>query len=258
MKDIYNMKEKILKKLLLKEESYAFSGWDFSHLKGRWDNEELTWNYKQIVLSYLNDNLNMLDMGTGGGEFLLTLNHPYNKTSITEAYEPNIKICKEVLEPKGIQVFPILQDDVLINVPSDHYDIVVNRHESYDEKEVKRVLINNGIFITQQVGAFNNKDLATFFDPNHQDQFPKMTLKQTIERLVNEGFEILYTNEHYPKIKFYDLGAVVYFAKVIEWEFKNFSVEASFDKFLILNDELIKNGYIESTEHRLIIVAVKR
>ncbi len=252
------MKEKELKEYLLKEERFVFNGWNFSHLKGRWDNEELPWNYKQIVLRYLVDDMNMLDMGTGGGEFLLTLNHPYNKTSITEAYEPNIKICKEVLEPKGIIVYPILQDDVLVNVPSEQYDIVINRHESYDEKEVKRVLINNGMFITQQVGAYNNKDLATFFDPSHQDQFPKMTLKQSIKRLEDEGFEILYENEYYPKIKFYDLGAVAYFAKIIKWEFLNFYVETSFDKFLILSNELIKNGYIESTEHRFIIVAVKR
>ena len=110
------MKEKELKEYLLKEERFVFNGWNFSHLKGRWDNEELPWNYKQIVLRYLVDDMNMLDMGTGGGEFLLTLNHPYNKTSITEAYEPNIKICKEVLEPKGIIVYPILQDDVLVKM----------------------------------------------------------------------------------------------------------------------------------------------
>ena len=251
------MKENSLKELLLKEESYAFRGWDFSHLDGRWDNEELPWNYKQIVLNYLKDNMNMLDMGTGGGEFLLTFNHPYDKTSVTEAYVPNILLCKEILAPKGIKVFPILQDNVLVNVPSGYYDIVINRHESYDEKEVKRVLKNSGIFITQQVGAYNNKDLATFFDPNHQDQFPRMTLIQSIKRLEDEGFEILYMNEYYPKIKFNDLGAIAYFAKIIEWEFLNFSVETLFDKFLILNQELNKNGYIESTEHRFIIVAMK-
>ena len=43
-------------------------------------------------------------MGTGGGELLLSFNHPYDKTSVTEGYEPNIKLCQEVLSPLGIKV----------------------------------------------------------------------------------------------------------------------------------------------------------
>ena len=65
-------------------------------------------------------------------------------------------------------------------------------------------------------------------------------------------------NEAYPKIKFYDLGAIAYFAKIIEWEFINFSVKSNIDKFEILEKELEKNGYIESTEHRFIIIARKK
>lgn len=252
------MNDKELMKYLLEEEHHAFVGWDFSHLKGRWDNEFIPWNYKEIVNKYLNDSMNMLDMGTGGGEFLLTLNHPYIKTAVTEAYPPNIKICEEKLSPLGITVYPVKEDNKLINILDNQFDIVINRHESYSETEVKRVLKANGIFITQQVGAYNNKDLATFFDPKHTNQFPQMTLKKSIKRLEEAGFEVIYKEESYPKIHFYDLGAVAFFAKIIEWEFLNFSVKESFDKFKTLQNELNEKGYIESTEHRFIIVAINR
>ena len=43
--------------------------------------------------------MKLLDIDTGGGEFLLSLRHPYVKTSATEAYPPNIQLCKETLLP---------------------------------------------------------------------------------------------------------------------------------------------------------------
>ena len=53
-----------------KEETAAFEGWDFSHLKGRWENEQLPWDYKTIISKYLRPEMQLLDLGTGGGEFL--------------------------------------------------------------------------------------------------------------------------------------------------------------------------------------------
>ena len=46
----------------------------------------------------------LLDMGTGGGEFLLTLGHPGEHTTVTEGYPPNVQLCRQRLEPLGIQV----------------------------------------------------------------------------------------------------------------------------------------------------------
>ena len=83
------MKKQELFEYLKKEESKTITGWDFSYLDGRWDDEELPWDYKAIVLQYLNPNYKLLDMGTGGGEFLMSLNHPYNNTSVTELINLN-------------------------------------------------------------------------------------------------------------------------------------------------------------------------
>ena len=65
-----------LKELWNKEEKNAFEGWDFSYLENRWEDEGLPWDYKDILKRYLNLDFKLLDMGTGGGEFLLSLNHP--------------------------------------------------------------------------------------------------------------------------------------------------------------------------------------
>ena len=54
---------------------------DFSHIDGISDEEkDLPWDYKNIVSQYLKDDMELLDYDTGGGEFLLSLNHPFKKT----------------------------------------------------------------------------------------------------------------------------------------------------------------------------------
>ncbi|MGD9964557.1 MAG: class I SAM-dependent methyltransferase [Candidatus Izemoplasmatales bacterium] len=148
-----------LKDKLLLEEQKSFIGWDFSYLNGRVTEEPLNWDYKKIIMSYLKKTDRLLDMGTGGGEFLLTLNHPFYLTSVTEGYLPNLKLCKERLEPLGISVKHILNDKE-IPYENQMFDIVINKHESYDLDEVYRILKPSGYFITQQVGGLNNVDLS--------------------------------------------------------------------------------------------------
>ncbi|MGO1369195.1 hypothetical protein [Senegalia sp. (in: firmicutes)] len=75
--------------------------------------------------------------------------------------------------------------------------------------------------------------------------------------LKEAGFEILYTNEYFPQNKFYDVGTLVYFAKVIEWEFPNFSVDSCFRNLCRLQKKLEKKGFVVGTEHRFIIVGRK-
>lgn len=252
------MDKDTLLKYLQEEESKTFLGWDFSYLDNRWFDEALPWDYKSIILKYLKPNLNLLDMGTGGGEFLLTIEHPFSKTWVTEGYKPNYELCQEKLRPLGIKVYNYVGDEKLELIDNNQFDIVINRHESYSEEELYRILKPQGIFITQQVGAYNNKDLASFFDENHVDQFPNMTKDLSIKRLLSNNFEILFSDEYYPILKFYDLGAIAYFASIIKWEFINFKVIDNIDKFMILQDRLVKDGYIASTEHRFIIVARKK
>lgn len=68
------------------EESIAhIHGWDFSHIEGRFAEEEPPWDYRQIILEHLKPEMRILDIDTGGGEFLLSLNHPYKNTAATEA-----------------------------------------------------------------------------------------------------------------------------------------------------------------------------
>lgn len=248
------MNYKELKEAWKKEEEMSFSGWDFSYLKDRWKEEELPWDYKFIVQKYLDAKYKLLDMGTGGGEFLLSLKHPYENTSITEAWEPNVELCKERLMPLGITVKQVYDDDKL-PFDDNSFDIIINRHESFDITEVKRVLKSSGIFITQQVGGKNNELLSNKLIKNFKPQFLNNTLNNIASELKNNKFELIYADEYYPFLRFYDIGAIVYFAKIIQWEFPGFTVENNFTELCELQNELSKKDYIQSFEHRYMMVA---
>ena len=73
---------------------------DFSHIRERYREEDnLPWDFGSIINLTLRESDYLLDMETGGGEFLLSFLLNPKHTSAIEGYEPNIKICEERLIP---------------------------------------------------------------------------------------------------------------------------------------------------------------
>lgn len=234
------------------DEVTPFAGWDFSHLDGRWHSEELPWDYADIVRSHLRPDMMLLDMGTGGGEFLLTLNHPYPNTTVTEGYPPNYELCLQQLAPLGITVRSVVDDK--LDFPDQSFDIVLNRHESYLASELKRVLKPGGMFITQQVGGRNNSVLSRRLIPGYAPELPDHDLAHNMQAFTREGFEIQRAEEAIQLLKFYDTGALVYFARNIPWEFPGFSVDTHLPQLLEVEDEIASRGFVSSDEHRFLLV----
>ncbi|MFE7083485.1 methyltransferase domain-containing protein [Priestia megaterium] len=248
------MNTNLLKKEWLKYEKIKFEGWDFSYIDDSWENETLPWDYTEIINRYLSSDLELLDMGTGGGEFLLSLNHPYEKTSVTEGWQPNIELLKMKLVPLGIKLAPIGDDDI-IHYVDNSFDIIINRHESFNIEEIKRVLKLNGVFITQQVGGKNGNRLSNMLIPSFQPKYATLNLKNMLRDLKECNFEIMFADESFPYQKFFNMKALIYYAKVIEWEFPGFNVRDNFNQLLDVYKELVRKGYVLNYEHRFIIVA---
>lgn len=246
------------KDLWVSEENRAFKGWDFSYTADRITEELLPWGYKDTVQSHMKQATTMLDMGTGGGEFLLSLDPPRGRTYATESYPPNVELCKRVLPGFGIEVRQVLQDDEL-PFEDRFFDLVMNRHESFSAQDVFRIIKPGGTFITQQVGGQNNRELATWLLGGETTAVEAgFGLAAVSEQLLRAGFTILEAREYFPTLTFYDVGALVYFAKIIKWEFPDFSVQKCFDKLCRLQAEIEKNGYVRSKGHRFLIVAKKQ
>ena len=241
-----------------KEESIAqIRGWDFSHIHGRYEEENaLPWDYETIIHEFLREDMKLLDYDTGGGEFLLSLHHPYGNTAATEGYPPNVQLCREKLLPLGIDLRECT-DASHVPFNDNSFDIIINRHGDFDPSEVWRMLKTGGFFITQQVGCENDRELIDAVLPGLEKPFSHNNLKEQREAFEKAGFNILKAEEAFPPIWFFDVGAFVWFAHIIEWEFPGFSVEKCFDRLLQLQKIIETDGKIEGTTHRYLIVAQK-
>ena len=87
--------------------------------------------------------------------------------------------------------------------------------------------------------------------------FPEQYLDIASGKFRDAGFEILEAGECCRPIKFYDVGALVWFARIIEWEFPDFSVNTCLDRLLNAQRILEQNGCIEGRIHRFLLVARK-
>ena len=251
-------KDELYKTWKHEEEIAHIHGWDFSHIHGRYEEEnDLPWDYEEIVRSFLKDSKKLLDYDTGGGEFLLSLGHPYDMTSATEGYEPNVELCREKLLPIGID-FRECNDQKNIPFDDDTFDIMINRHGDFDPDEIHRILKKSGMFITEQVGGDNDRDLVEMVLPGTEKPFPHLNLRTQQAAFEKAGFKIIRAEEAYRPIKFYDVGAFVWFAHIIEWEFPGFSVDKCFEKLLKMQEIIDRKGVVEGTIHRFLIVAEKQ
>lgn len=237
------------------EEQAHICGWDFSHISGRYEEAgSLPWDYREIVQRYRRDDMKLLDIATGGGEFLLSLGHPHENTAATEGYPPNVELCRRTLSPLGIDLRE-MADAREMPFEDARFDIVIDRHGSYCVPELRRVLKPGGLFITQQVGEDNDRELVELLLPGTPKPFPGLNLREQTELFEASGFEILRSGEHFRPIRFYDVGALVWFARIIEWEFPGFSVETCFDRLLAAQRILDQQGVIEGRSHRYMLVA---
>ena len=144
-------------------------------------------------------------------------------------------------------------------IPYDNetFDIIVNRHGNFDANELYRLLKKGGFFVTEQVGGDNERDLVEMVLPGIDPPFPHLNLKEQRKVFEDAGFQIVVAEEAYRPIKFYDVGAFVWFAHIIEWEFPGFSVDRCFEKLLVMQKMIEEKGTIEGTIHRFLIVARK-
>ena len=240
------------------EESIAhIHGWDFSHIDGRYmEEDDLPWDYRETILRHLCSEMKLLDIDTGGGEFLLSLDHPYENTAATENYPPNVELCRRVLLPLNID---FCSGDGKEKLPFEDssFDMVINRHGDFNAAEIHRILKSGGLFITQQVGAENDRELVELLCGETELRFPEQYLVITSRKFRDAGFEILDAQECFRPIKFFDVGALVWFARIIEWEFPDFSVETCVGRLLKAQQILEQNGCIEGKIHRFLLVAQK-
>lgn len=135
-------------------------GWDFSRM--RTEREPVPWDYLAVVRSYLQPTDAVLDVGTGGGEKLLSLSS-HLATGVGIDPDPDmIQVARENGAAHPAVTFAEMSAEALA-LPEATFDVVLNRHAPIVASEVVRVLKPGGYLVTQQVGAENMANIRAEF-----------------------------------------------------------------------------------------------
>lgn len=245
----------------LAEEAAPFSGWDFSYINrrvSRVTEDEIPWNYPLLVRERCQCASSVLDIGTGGGEFYATLRDVLPKKSVaTEGYPPNVLVARKTLEPLGIRVVDYeSSEDGNMPFPDGNFDLIIDRHDSFNPCEIERLLTPGGVFLTQQVDGRDLSDLSAVFG-THQP-WTHFTLEYALELFRKTKMRIEIHREWQGKITFHDVGAIVYFIRAIPWIVpEGFTVQKYLPQLLALQEKLENEGKLVFTQMRLLIQARK-
>jgi SAM-dependent methyltransferase len=211
------------------------------------------WNYEQLVRETARTASSVLDMGTGGGEFLAKVRASLpDRTVATEEWKINVPVAKERLTPLGVDVVECRSRQLPFNDAT--FDLVLNRHEDLEPAEIARVMSQRGHVITQQVGKNDWKEVRKYF--------PRMTDFGDHRGEYAHGFEAaglkLTTNlQHDFKVAYATLGDFVYMLAVTPWTVPGFDLEHDIDSLLSLDAECHTKDGLVLTESRFLLVAEK-
>ncbi|MCD6291771.1 MAG: class I SAM-dependent methyltransferase [Anaerolineae bacterium] len=231
----------------------GFSGWDFSVISHRWQEGPTSWDYRQIVRERIGQASSLLDMGTGGGEFLSSVVPLPRHTWATEGYPPNVPVAKARLAPMGVQVVETAES--VLPFADGSFDLVINRHTGFVAREVYRVLAHGGRFVTQQVGGSNNIRLNELLQDQVSFEFSYWTLEYLVQQLQEAGFRVISQREDFPDTVFKDIGAVVFYLKIISWQISDFTIEKYRDRLLAIHDIIQERGCLSIKGHRIYVEA---
>lgn len=226
------------------EEKQPFIGWDFSHLDGRMLQDDPPWSYTSRAKELMRSASSVLDIGTGGGERLLAMRDCWpNVVVATEGHPPNLRLASKRLEPLRVRVVEAETDEYSpMPFEDGEFALVINRHAALYVDEIARILAPGGMLLTQQAHGMWASDLLAVFGA--RPQWPDATPEKYVPWLQRAGFEVVDLREWSGRLRFTDVGAVVYYLKSVPWLVPAFSVDSHLDNLLALQKQLDEQGQL--------------
>jgi len=260
--------DRSIESLIREAELHPTSGWDFSWLGARHKAVPPPWDFEGIVAQYARRSPDMLDMGTGGGEWLAALPHRPPRTVATEAWPPNVPVAKRRLNALGIEVVQVdgapdnnspgaEASSARLPFPDESFRLVSNRHESFVAREVARILAPEGHFVTQQMGDGTYRDVRELLGAPTGEEVP-FTVSMAAAQLEHAGLSIEMSSVGRETNIFADVGALTWYLKMIPWEVPDFTVERYRDRLAELHARIASDGPIAIHEPCFWLAAQKR
>lgn len=239
------------------EEEQPFIGWDFSYLDGRMLLDQPPWSYSTRARDLMRESTSCLDIATGGGERLLSMRDSWPQTvAVTEGYPPNLDLARSRLEPLGVRVVD-LENDEYTPMPFEdgEFALVLNRHAAIFVDEIARILEPGGRLLTRQVHGLWAQDLLAAFGAT--PQWPDASPEKYVPWLQSAGFNVLDVKDWSGRLVFTDVGAIVYYLKAVPWLVPGFSIASHTDNLMSLQKQIETQGELVFQARNYLIEAQK-
>lgn len=244
-------------RLIADAQAAEFTGWDFSLFGDRFTETAPSWSYRDIVSDLMATATDVLDMGTGGGEFLANLLPAAGRVCATEGYPPNVQVARARLEPLGVTVAAThTENNEDLPFADGRFDLVMNRHESFDGPELARVMMPGGRFVTQQVGGRYMLELNELLGAP-SPEYAEWDMATAVAQVSAAGFDVVESAEEFGDCVFTDIGAVVMYLRIVPWQVDDFSVDAYRDRLVGLHERIEREGSLRLRNHRFLVRATK-
>jgi SAM-dependent methyltransferase len=247
----------VFDELVEEAESAPIRGWNFGWLQGRAMEERPSWRYFDLVASHARGATSLLDIQTGAGNMIAALPHAPGLTVATEGYAPNVPIANEALRGRGAHLVWTDESRPALPFAAESFELVTSRHPVDTWwAEIARVLQPGGSYLAQHVGPDSLRELSEFFlgpVPAGSSRKP-----ETARRAAEEaGLAVTDLRHERPRTEFYDIGAVVYFLRLVVWILPAFSVDRYRDRLRALHEQIERDGAFTTTASRFLIEARK-
>jgi SAM-dependent methyltransferase len=242
-----------LLELLEEAETHPVGGWDFSWLGDRIETKPLPWDFARVIEGLTHSAHSMLDLGTGGGEWLASLPQRPQITVATESWHPNVGVARSRLAPLGVEVVEVEgcpdndeqgpEGAIGPRLPfDDHvFELVIARHEAFVAQEVARLVAGGGHFATEQLGVDGHQGFRELLGAAiHPPVSPFFDL--VIRQLERAGMRVDEAAEATQMTSFHDVGALAWFLRMVPWAVPDFSVERYRQQLVVINEEMRSNG----------------
>lgn len=145
------------------------ANWDFSYIKYQTE-RELTWEFYDQIRKHTNTNSLCLDIGTGGGEKVLTRYPEVGMLIATDFSEEMIKTANQNLQKhlienqnKNKKVKFVQMDNLNMTFPANLFDLVSARHTVINAKQIYETLKPGGVLIIEGVDKEDCWELKELF-----------------------------------------------------------------------------------------------
>ncbi|MCT1400266.1 class I SAM-dependent methyltransferase [Paenibacillus sp. p3-SID867] len=165
----------------------ALNGWDFSQL--RCISEGMEWDFYDEVGKLCKSSDVVLDIGTGGGESLLSIADQAALLVGIDLSHSMIETAQSNKRKAAASNVRFMQMDAeSLQFPEAFFNLISCRHSPFRASEVGRVLEEDGVFLTQQVRESDKANLAQAFGRGQSSREDGALKDQYMEELWLAGF----------------------------------------------------------------------